>query len=105
MLLHVTEQTIFRLLPSGLSREGSEVDRMAERIKSAGKNGLSKSEFTKAFQGVRSDVREARLTTLCDAETIYKYWRSGTGGRRAAVLVHKDFAKQYAREHPEDESW
>jgi len=76
---------------------------MADRIKAAGKDGLPKSDLTRAFQGVRGDVRDGRLGTLRDAETIYRYWRGSTGGRRAEILVHKDFAKQYSHDHPEDE--
>jgi hypothetical protein len=98
------EQTIFGLLPSGMSREGAEVGRMEERIRAVGAAGLPKSEFTRCFQAVRASERESRLQTLIDGEVVWRFWR-GTSGRKAAVLVHKDHAAEYARRFPTDERY
>jgi hypothetical protein len=98
------EQTIFGLLPSGMSREGSEVGRMEERIRAVGAAGLPKSEFTRCFQSVRASERESRLQTLIGGDVVWQFWR-GTQGRRAAILVHKDHAAEYARKFPEDERY
>ena len=95
------EETIFAFLPTGMNREGSAVDAMAERIRQAGANGLPKSEFTRAFQHIRGSDRETRLGTLQEAETVFAFLR-GTSGRRAKILVHKDYLAKYVREFPND---
>jgi hypothetical protein len=101
-MAHSCEQTIFSLLPTGLNQEGSAVDRIAERVRQAGPDGLSKSALTKAFQHVRKMDRENRLHTLQEAEVVLRFFR-GTSGRKAEVLVHKDFAEEHVLQFPEDE--
>lgn len=44
------EETIFRLLLTGMTREGSEVEKMAETIRRAGAEGITRSKLTIAFQ-------------------------------------------------------
>jgi hypothetical protein len=88
------EETLFSLLPTGLSFEGSEIDKIEQRIKNAGPTGLLKSEFTRSFQYVKSREREDRLRTLIQGETVHAIQRRG-GGRPAEVLVHKDHLQAY----------
>jgi hypothetical protein len=95
------EQTIFDLLPTGMSREGAEVDKMAERIKQAGPEGLSRRDFTRAFQGVKSSERDARERTLVRAGTIVPFARQ-TAGRTAFVFVHKDHLEAHAQQYSGD---
>jgi hypothetical protein len=46
--------------------------------------------------------RENRLHTLQEAEVVLRFFR-GTSGRKAEVLVHKDFAEEHVLQFPEDE--
>jgi hypothetical protein len=98
-----TERTIFKLLPTGMSREGAAVDKLEQKILLSGVAGLLKSEFTKAFQFVKEQEREARLRTLITARIVFRYSRP-TQGRTAEVLVHKDYLEAHAKECPEDKA-
>jgi hypothetical protein len=97
------EQTIFRLLPTGMSREGAAVDKLEQRIRSAGEAGLLRSELTRAFQDMRNYELESRLRTLKTAQIVFSYSRS-TAGRTAEVLVHKDYLEAHSKEWPEDKA-
>lgn len=88
----LSEESIFTLLPTGLNREGSEVDKMAERIKAAGPEGITRNELTRAFQHIKRRDREERLSTLRDAGTVVAKQRQ-TPGRVAQVFVHRQFAE------------
>jgi hypothetical protein len=83
------EQTIFGFLPTGMSREGSEVEKLADRIRSAGPAGITKSELTRAFQHVRSRDREERLRTLIDSGRIQNVSQK-TGGRPVDRYIHQE---------------
>jgi hypothetical protein len=98
------QETIFSLLPTGMSREGAEVEKMADRIRQAGSEGLLKSVLTKAFSHIRSNEREGRLGTLVQSADVVRFSRD-TSGRRAEVLVHKEYAAEYARKFPLDQQW
>jgi hypothetical protein len=98
---HAAEETIFALLSTGMSREGSEVERMSECIRQAGPDGLLRSQLTHVFQHVRSNDREARLRTLIDAGSVRPFSRPSQG-RRAEVLVHKDHVDEHKRLRPAD---
>ena len=87
------EETIFKLLPSGMTREGSEVERIAEKIRSSGTNGITQSELTRAFQHCKSRERDDRVRTLVDAGQIHRVQRS-TGGRSETRYIHTDFHKE-----------
>jgi hypothetical protein len=87
------EETIFKLLPSGMTREGSEVEKMAEKIRSAGAEGITQSELTRAFQHCKSRERDDRVRTLVDAGQIHRVQRS-TGGRSETRYIHTDFRKE-----------
>jgi hypothetical protein len=96
-----SEESIFALLATGLSREGAEVDRMAEVIRKAGADGISQSEITRVFQGIRSTERQSRLETLIQAKTVHRFSR-GTSGRPALMLVHRGHVAEYRQQHPEE---
>ena len=87
------EDTIFKLLPSGMTREGTEVERMAEKIHNAGAEGITQSELTRAFQHIKSWERDERLHRLVDAGRIHRVQRS-TGGRSETRYIHTDFHKE-----------
>lgn len=95
------EQTIFGLLPSGMSREGSEINKIAERVKAAGPEGLSQSDLTKAFQSMKAMDRYGRIKTLQEGSTIQQFFRT-TPGRKAAIFVHQDFLDEHKRQFPDD---
>jgi hypothetical protein len=80
------EKTIFQLLPTGMNREGSEVERMAERIRSSGEKGISRSELTRAFQHVKQRERDERIRTLIDSGRVQEVHRK-TLGRAAHIYV------------------
>lgn len=83
------EETIFQLLPTGMSREGSEVERMAERIRSAGAEGVSRSDLTRALQHVKQRDRDERLRTLIESGRI-QVSAQKTAGRSLQIYVHQD---------------
>jgi hypothetical protein len=87
------ERAIFRLLPTGMSAQGYLLQRMEERVKLAGREGISRNELTRCFQAVKSREREEALTTLQDAERIdaRTLHPTSVGGRRKTVYVHEKF--------------
>jgi hypothetical protein len=90
------EETIVKLLPSGMTREGSELERMAEKIRSAGADGISKSELTRAFQHVKRRDRDERLGTLLETGRIQVSSKK-TAGRSVQRYVHQDQHRRGAR--------
>jgi hypothetical protein len=96
------EQTIFALLPTGMTAEGFAVDRIAQRIHQAGVPGMTPSELTRAFQdGGRNRDRTDRIKTLVQGGQVRLYERH-TSGRSAAVFVHCDFSSQHEKQFPND---
>jgi hypothetical protein len=87
------EETIFKLLPSGMTREGSEVEKIAEKIRNAGPDGITQSELTRAFQHWKPRERDERQTTLLGAGRIHRVQRS-TRGRSETRYIHTDFHKE-----------
>ena len=85
------EETIFKLLPSGMTREGSEVEKMAEKIRSAGPEGISQSGLTRAFQHWNAWEREERLNTLLESSRVHEV-RRPTKGRTETLYVHDDYS-------------
>jgi hypothetical protein len=96
-----TENTIFSLIKTGLNHEGSQLDKLEERIKAAGVTGLLKSEFTRAFQDMKQYERDSRLCTLRDGKVVHCFNRR-TQGRSAEVLVHAEYVQQHQQQYPED---
>jgi hypothetical protein len=96
------EQTIFALLPTGMTAEGFAVDRIEQRIHQAGVVGMTQSEFTRAFQDGKHRDRVERLKTLVHAGRVVPFERSQTGGRPAGIFVHCDFSAQHEKQFPND---
>jgi hypothetical protein len=80
------EKTIFELLPTGMNREGSELEKMAEKIRAAGGKGITKTDLTRSFQHVKSRERDDRLRTLIESGRIRMVTRE-TAGRSAQIYV------------------
>jgi hypothetical protein len=99
-----TMESIFALLPTGMNHEGAEVTKIAERVQSAGVEGLPKSVLTKAFQATRQQDREARLRTLMDTGEIVRFRRTSSG-RPGTLLVHESYVKEHEASFPEDEQF
>lgn len=88
------ENTIFSLLPTGMTCAGYAIAQMEERIRVAGSAGLPQSEFTRAFQHQNPRERQQMLETLLQAEKVVSFSRQ-SGGRPAKIFVHLDFADEY----------
>jgi hypothetical protein len=97
------EETIFKLLPSGMTREGSEVERIAEKIRQAGRNGISRSELTRAFQHVKQKDRDERLRTLVEVGRIREITRQ-TAGRSVKVYFHDHYFAAAAAEEGSEQA-
>lgn len=96
------EETIFSLLPTGMSAEGYRLLKVEERIRSAGPRGMAWSELTRAFQHDDSRKRHERINTLLEAQRVYSFHHK-TPGRTAQTLVHADFVSEYAAAHAKDD--
>lgn len=96
-----TEETIFKLLPTGMTADGFAVDQMEQRVQQAGAPGMTQTELTRAFQGDKYRDRKERLTTLVQAGKLSIYERP-TAGRKAFIYVHSDFRAQHEKEFPHD---
>jgi hypothetical protein len=83
------EETIFKLLPSGMTREGSELERIAEKIRSGGPQGITRSDLTRAFQHIKLRDRDERIRTLVEAGRIQATSKQ-TAGRTVQIYVHED---------------
>jgi hypothetical protein len=97
------EQILFSLLPTGMNREGSEVEKIAARVNAAGADGLSRSALTRAFQSMKARDRNERIQTLIEAGIITSFLIKTTG-RGLSVYVHKDRIKEYSEKHPHQKS-
>ncbi len=83
------EQTIFRLLQTGMNREGSDVEKIAETIRTGGTEGITRSQLTRAFQHCKSRDRNERLQTLLESGRVQEV-RQATKGRTAIRYVHEE---------------
>jgi hypothetical protein len=95
------EETIFSLLDTGMSGAGYKRKQMEEKIQSAAEEGMTLSEFTRAFQHTEKDQRDKWLDTLVIGEQLYGFTRF-TAGRPSKFLVHRDFVEAYRAQHPND---
>lgn len=84
------EGCICGVLPTGMSAAGFELQRMEERIRQAGTQGLSQNDFTRAFQSMNPRERDQGIKTLGAAGRIVVGTLT-TGGRPRTVYVHTDF--------------
>jgi len=87
------ERCIFQLLPTGMSAGGFDLQRIEERIRTAGTRGITRNEFTRCFQSMDLRDRNEKIQTLLDAERIIQLdpSTSGKGGRPKTVYVHAEF--------------
>jgi len=95
------ECSIFEILPTGMTREGSEVERMSERIRDAGVPGVPLSGITSAFKHWQKTHRNERLATLREAGTVTLFHRL-TSGRPAHIYVHAELVDEHIQKFPED---
>ena len=95
------EQTIFELLPTGMTPEGFAQERMEKKIWQTGAPGITQSELTRAFQDAKPRDRMERLSTLVHAGLVRAFRRTA-GGRPGTIFVHSDFAAQHEKDCPND---
>jgi hypothetical protein len=95
------ERTVFEILPTGMTREGSEIEKIAELVLDAQIAGVSQSRVTLAFKHWKGMDRKQRLETLKEAGTIVGFSRE-TVGRPATILVHTDYADEHSSKFPQD---
>lgn len=84
------ERSIFELLPTDMSAVGYDLQRIEERIKAAGPQGLSQNEFTRSFQSMKRWERDQAIQTLVDAGRVFKAQRQ-TAGRPPTVYLHESY--------------
>lgn len=91
------EETLIGMLGTDMTNVGFKLKQMEERILQAGKSGLRKHEFTKAF---KNDIyREKELKTLLDSETVFSCLLPPTGGRPGVVIVHQNFKEEFRADY------
>jgi len=97
------EEVIFALLPTGMNREGAELQKIEQRIKEGKVDGVSKTVLTRAFQSMVWRERNQRIVTLCQGGAVVQFQRE-TGSRTAYVYVHKDYAEEHKVKFPNDKT-
>jgi hypothetical protein len=95
------ELCVFKMLPTGMNREGSEIEKMAESIRNTRAAGMLHSKLTLAYKHWRQRDRQERLRTLTDSRTVRCFLRQ-TKGRTAKVYVHPDYIAAYKKKHRRD---
>jgi hypothetical protein len=96
------EQTNFKLLSAGMSKEGARANKMAEMILKAGVDGLSLSDLTHAFSHLKANEREDRILTLVQSALIYAFKRRSKG-RPRVVLVHQKHIDSHRRKNSHEQ--
>lgn len=96
-----TEDTIFKLILTGMTPEGFALDKIEQAVQKAGAVGITQSDLTRAFQGDRYRDRKERLATLVSAGKVCVYQRR-TGGRTAYLYVWSDFREQHEKDFSGD---
>ncbi len=96
------ERTIFEFLNTGVSTEGHTRQKMEQAIQRAGADGLIRSEWTIAFQGLHPQKRNEALFTIIDSAKVVAFSRKGKT-KPTTVYVHADFVDAYESRHPEDQ--
>lgn len=99
------EETVFELVKTGISHEGSEVNKMLVFVRSRGVAGATQSELTKNFYSVPEWERKPRLQTIVDSGDVTPFQRINTGGRPGLVYVFKDFIAQHKEQYPDDKAF
>jgi hypothetical protein len=95
------EQAIIGLLPTGMSSTGYLQTQMTQKVATAGANGLSLSEFTRAFQHMNKRQREDMLATIIQTGTVVVFNRH-SNGRTGIRLAHRDFIVEYKAAYPDE---
>jgi hypothetical protein len=93
------ETTIFRMLQTGMDKEGFQHAKMMEFLLNKGADGCPWSHFSHVFERIR-DHREVAIH-YNDLGGIACF-KKDTDGRPAAILVHHHFVKQHQAKFPED---
>jgi hypothetical protein len=84
------EESTVKLLDTGMTALGFQLKRVEDRIRQAGKDGLSQNDFTRAFQSADPRDRDGWIKTLTAAGRVNAEVVS-TGGRQKTVYVHANF--------------
>ena len=87
------ETSLFRMLPTGMSAAGYNLQKIEDRIRLAGVDGLSQNDLTRAFQSMNPWEREQHVSTLTEIGRIFQK-EEKTGGRTRRVYVHEDHFRQ-----------
>ena len=86
------EQSIFRILPTGMNALGYDLQRIAERVKHAGPSGIARNELTRSFQSMKAHERDQQIKTLVESGEISVITQP-TDGRTRTLYVHEDFCQ------------
>jgi len=95
------ERSLFSVLTTGFEREGYELERMIQYVRSKGVDGVSTSVFTSEFKNVDASLRAKRVSTLLQSGDLRRFERR-TPGRSANIVVHADFVEEHKRKYTED---
>jgi hypothetical protein len=84
------EESIFKLLPTGMSAAGRDLEKIEDYIRQAGPKGVTQNELTRCFQSMPPKDRAEKIQTLHDAGKICTTTQppSTKGGRPKTVYVH-----------------
>jgi hypothetical protein len=83
------ERCVFRMLPTGMSAAGYDLQKIEDRIRRAGAQGLSRNDLTRAFQHMTPKDRDQNVQTLIEAGKIQSAHRP-TATRQKLVYIHED---------------
>lgn len=84
------ENTIFSLLETGMNALGFGLKKMEDFIRDRGTDGVTKSDFTRAFQTMQAWSRNAGIRTLIESGAIEPEERN-TGGRPVTIYTHRNY--------------
>ena len=84
------ENTIFSMLETGMNALGFGLKKMEDFIRDGGRDGVTKSDFTRAFQTMQPWSRDAGIRTLIESGSIESEEKS-TGGRPLTTYIHRDY--------------
>jgi hypothetical protein len=92
------EESIYKILDIGATSIGYEIQRYRDRIRKAGPNGISRRDFTRAFQHDPAKDREDRLKTLLGSGMVHTRICK-TDGRTALTYVDADLCDGNCGDH------
>jgi hypothetical protein len=91
------EDVIFSMLGTGMNAEGHALKQMEDKIREAGKDGISQSQLTRAFQHVKLLDRRNRLETLVESGLVREKEVKSGGGRPSKIFTHSYYLAQRDR--------